>query len=720
MKKMNIATQACCLALLAVAGQAAAAQRQVSLQAAAKQVKRLGKLEFAITTNVQAENPFDAAEIDVSLELTAPGGRKLAYPAFWHQPVEREQRQHSGRPTEWLYPSGAPGWRARFAPTEAGAWTAAALVTTREGTVRSAPVAFECTPAEAGTERSRSGKGYVRVSAKDPRYLEFDDGSPFFPVGQNVAFITDSYKQGEMLRRLGENGANYARIWCCCEDWAMAIEARKSGWGRSWGWNPPITAMPDRDGFHSDDRCLGLSAEADATIAFQPTRPLAVKPNTKYRLTGKLRTSTGAGLALDLGGGAREPIVLKGGKGWTPFQHEFTTREGQWWLDRLAFRAIAKCTMYLRDLSLREATGGAELLWEADPNRPLLGHYNPLDCRILDALVETAEASGVYLQLTMFTRDHYMRLLRKATSRHYDRALEHGRNLVRYFVARWGHSPHVAAWEYFNEQDPGLPTERFYDELGDLLAKLDPARRIRCNSAWHSPSKDYRHPKLDTADLHFYMRPAEKELFKDAVASVLSRAKLAREAAPDKPVLFSEFGLADDGFMRAPEYDKDKDYTHLHNGLWASALSGFASTVMSWWWDDVHKRDMYHHYRPVSAFVKDIPYTTGKLRAATAAADKGLRVLGLQGDGCAFLWLSDPQSTWWKVHAEGVTPAQTPGATLTVQGLAAGDYRVRWWHTWEGTVAAEATAAATADGLVLKVPTFTRDIACQVTRGRRP
>jgi len=590
------------------------------------------------------------------------------------------------------------------------------VVTTREGAARSAPTTFECMPADgAGQGRPAHSKGFVRVSPKDPRFLEFTDGSPFFPVGQNVAFITDSYKQGEMLQKLGENGANYVRIWCCCEDWAMAVEARKSGWGRSWGWDPPIVAMPDRDGFHSDDRCLGKGGDAETTIAFQPTRPLAVRPDTKYRLSGKLRTSTGAGIALDLGGGSREPIVLKGGKGWTPFQHDFTTRDGQWWLDRLAFRSIAKCTMWLRDLSLKEAAGGPELLWEADPNRPLLGWYNQLDCRIVDALVETAEASGLYLQLTMLTRDHYMKNLRNANSPIYERMLAHAKNLVRYFVARWGYSPHVAAWEYFNEQDPGLPLERFYGELGDLIAALDPYGRIRCTSTWHSPSRDYKHPRLDTGDYHYYMRPAEKELFRDEVASVLSRAKLAREAAPSKPVLFSEFGLADDQWGRSPEYDADKEYVHLHNALWASALSGMSSTVMSWWWEDVHKKNQYHHYKPVSAFVKDIPYTTGKLRAATATVDKGLRLVGLQGDACAYLWVSDPQAAWWKLAREGAKPAEVTGATLTLQGVAPGDYQAEWWHTWDGKPIATNKVPA-GDGLTLRVPAFSRDIAVKITR----
>ena len=36
----------------------------------------------------------------------------------------------------------------------------------------------------------------------------------------------------------------YRRLWTCGEDWALAIEARKSAWGRSWDWRPPFVPAP--------------------------------------------------------------------------------------------------------------------------------------------------------------------------------------------------------------------------------------------------------------------------------------------------------------------------------------------------------------------------------------------------------------------------------------------------------------------------------------------
>ena len=703
----RLAAAACALGAIGAWAGPAHAETNLALTGGADRVERFAPIEWTLDTDAAPANPCDPCEIDLRVELTAPSGRRIVVPAFFYQPCERRQQARGGKPAEWIYPAGPAVWKARFSPDEAGRWTAAAaaMQDPPAPSARSTEVRFECTPSKR--------RGFVRVSRRDPRFFELDDGRPFFPVGQNVAFVYDSYRAIDMLRQLGRNGGNFARVWACCEDWAMAIEARRSGWGRSWAWDPPIVRMPGREGFHSEDLCVGLRGEADTVLTFSPTRPLAVRPATKYRLTGQARTDTGAGFLLDPGGGKTELLKCAKGK-WTPFRCELTTGETQWWLDRLSFRSLARCTMYLRDLSLREAGGGPELLTEADVNRPLRGRYNQIDAFMLDRLVEAAEAAGVHLQLVMLTRDHYMPLLRKADSPEYDRALRDAKALVRYFVARWGFSTHVAAWEYFNEMDPHRPTDRFYAELGEYLQRVDPYRHVRATSAWASPSRDYGLTSLDQADMHWYMRPASGELRKDAAAGVLERAKVLRERAPGKPALLSEFGMTDDTWQRSGDLDTDKEFVHLHNALWASALSGMSGTACHWYWDDIHKRDLYHHYAGVAAFVADIPFTTAKLRPAEAKCDKPLRVVGLAGKGGAWLWLADPNATWWALAAEGAKPAELRGATLTVSGLRDGAWRVEWWDTRSGKVLHRLDAAAAGRALAVAVPAFSRDIACKV------
>jgi len=698
----SVVLLAAAIAWLVAAGPCAGAE--VSIEPAARTVKAYERIAFTLRTNVTAENPYDPAEIDLHVDLTGPDGRRVTVPAFWHQPFEYARQRRGGGTADWIYPVGEAGWRARFAAATPGRWTAVARLKSPSGSATSKPVTFTCTPAD--------GRGYVRVSAEDGRFLAFDDGTPFFAVGQDVAFIKDLARESAMLEALGAHGANFARVWACCEDWAMAVEARKSGWGRSWAWKPPTADTPGRQGYHRP--CSGIErdmAKGDA-LSFSATRPLAVRPGTAYVLTGQARADGQARLVVAAAGAASDPIPC--GKPWRTFTHTFRTGADRWFLGSVTFRTEGPCRLFLKDLSLREAGGGPNLLWEADITRPPLGVYNQADAFILDRIVETAETAGVYLQLVMCTRDHYMHLLKNDASPEYARAVAMAKRLVRTFVARWGYSTHVAVWEYFNEMNPGLPTERFYAQVGAHLEAIDPWHHLRATSDWHSPSKAARHPDLDTADMHYYMRPTTGDLYHDAVASVLKQARLFREAAPAKPAVFSEFGMTSDNWQRPEGIDLDKGFLHLHNALWTSALSGLSSTVCHWYWDDIHKRNLYPLYQPVAGFVADIPYTTAGLRPADAAATKGLRVVGLEGKRHAYLWLSDPASTWWTVAKEGRTPGPIRGASLTVPGLTAGPYRVRWWDTRAGRVLRTESVRAAAGGLTLAVPTFTGDVAVKI------
>ena len=82
--------------------------------------------------------------------------------------------------------------------------------------------------------------------------------------------------------------------------------------------------------------------------------------------------------------------------------------------------------------------------------------------------------------------------------------------------------------------------------------------------------------------------------------------------APRKPALISEFGVLEDNWRPTPHLKKDGQFWHLHNALWASALSGLSGTVMHWFWDDIHKREHHRHYKPVAAFVAGKTAPPGK------------------------------------------------------------------------------------------------------------
>lgn len=677
-------------------------------------VARCEKIEFQIAVSQTYTNPYDPDEVDVSIRFTTPAGQKLLVPAFWHQAYERKRLGSVERPRDWFYPVGTPSWRARFSPSETGQYEALAVLKDRSGSIRSDPVRFNCL--------ASSAPGFIRVSRKDPRFLEFSGGQPFYAIGQNLAFIGDQQyvslsKAEEIFARLSQNGANYLRIWTCCEDWAMAIEARKSAFGRSWDWHPQLA--PDPDAETSGQKCLKISPDKNS-LRVEPSHPVALRPNTHYLLRGQACLQNGVGLQVDLNGTRTLQPAASTSPQWKDFQYEFQTKPDQYWLPAFSFRAEGQGGAWLSDLSLKEMAGGPELLWEADVNRAIRGYYNPVDSFILDELVSAAEQKKIYLQLCLLTRDLYMSALKNPGSAEYGLAIKDARKTFRYAVARWGYSTSVAAWEYWNEMDPGLPTDTFYAALGDFLEQTDPYQHLRTTSTWGPSAKDCRHPKLDLADVHFYLRPSDKGRLEDEVDAVLERARWLREQSPAKPVHLGEFGLANEKWQPTDEMGRSRETADMHNALWASALSGASGTAMFWWWERLDQRDFYPQYQPLSRFLADVPWTAGDLQSLKAnRSEPRVRVVGLKARQQAWVWLFNREAAWAKVVLEKKTPAPVARSTVELSDFQPGRYRICWWDTRTGNVIREAQASAKGGVLGVSPPDFTQDVACSIRPATR-
>lgn len=700
----------CLLLVSAALGQADDVLR---LRPPVAEVGQYQRIDFELDVAETYRNPFDPEQVDVSLEIRAPGGAILVLPAFWLQPYQRESLEGGGR-RDWVYPHGPAGWRARFAPSVPGRYEVVARLQDAARDVRSASVSFHC--------RESASPGFLGLSARDPRFLAFADGRPLLAIGQNLAFIGPTQpitlaKAEEVFDKLSANGANFLRIWTCCEDWALAIEARKSAWGRSWAWKPPFVPAPE-SADSPRGLCVQLGGGHAAQQAISPPNPLAVRPATRYVLAGRLRTDAPQ-TAVRLDAGPLElgpPLRSASPDAWSRFERSFETGHDQRFLERLAVRVEGGGTAWLDDWSLREAAGGPELLWEAAIREPIRGFYNPTDCFLLDQLVDAAERTGIYLQLCLITRDLYMSSLKDDRSDPYARAIRDAKHLLRYAVARWGYSTHVAAWEYFNENDPGLPTDRFYDELGEYLEQIDVYGHLRTTSAWgHSP-KDWRHPRLDLAQTHHYIRPVDKEQGHDEVAVVLKSVAQVRQHAPQRPVLLAEFGLAEDNWQRSSWMKQDVNLVHFHNALWASALSGAAGTAMFWWWELLDPLDAYRHYQPLARFMADVPLDAGLEASAARVTGGEVRVVGLQDRQAAYLWLFHQQATWWNQVVQQQPPATLDAARLEVPQLAPGRYRVVWWDPARGQAISEHQVTVDSEPLTLDVPPFAWDLAAKILR----
>jgi hypothetical protein len=162
-------------------------------------------------------------------------------------------------------------------------------------------------------------------------------------------------------------------------------------------------------------------------------------------------------------------------------------------------------------------------------------------------------------------------------------------------VARWGYSPAVGMWEFFNEidnvqhnaPDGVIPAEyivAWHDEMSTYLAGLDPFQHIRTTSISHRDLEGLN----DLADIDIN----QKHIYN--ATHVVPETIDAYIAKHNKPYIVGEVGY---------EWDWSKNFDDFADGMemdfrrafWYGLFSQTALTPMTWWWEwfDEHKTIPY-------------------------------------------------------------------------------------------------------------------------------
>jgi hypothetical protein len=177
------------------------------------------------------------------------------------------------------------------------------------------------------------------------------------------------------------------------------------------------------------------------------------------------------------------------------------------------------------------------------------------------------------------------------------------KNRLRYLVARWGYSPAIAAWEFFNEIDNAVftPTphdsvlidheiiRHWHDEMSTYLKNNDPYRHIVTTSVSHRDIRGMNElPNIDLNQKHIYNRT---HLIAPTIHEYISRYK--------KPYVIGEFGYDWNWDNVKPEYGANFDFDYKR-GLWYGMFSPTPILPMTWWWEYFDERNMTPYFRNVS------------------------------------------------------------------------------------------------------------------------
>jgi len=627
-------------------------------------VPQYGTFELTFDIDGSFQNPYNPAEIKVDAYFTSPGGDVCVQPGFFYQDYELNQDGD----TETLTPVGDPVWKVRFSPVETGTYQY--YMQAAEGT------AGTKTPQSTFEVASSDDPGFIRISPKNSRYFEFQNGDPFLGIGLNVAWWQQSdtgistYEY--YFDRMGEHKANLARVWMTNsgmdQDWILSIQ----------------------------DKTLGAD----------------------YNL------------------------------------------QEAWMFDAILESA------HLNEVRL--------ILTLEDVNQ--FGHSWNWDVN----LYNSANDGPCETQSEIFTDQD---------------AREYQDRVFRYIVARWGYSPNIFSWELFNEIDELRWSDQANFDSDDLvdwhaekaryIKSIDAHQHIVNTSTGSFKTHPYLYEALDDIDyaqIHFYYvpewpwYPSDPE-GRDIAALTRYYSNKVYESVSDEPAIVGEFGLSGAGWGESPHLEQEDQGVHLHNALWASLMSGMASTGLSWHWNAHQQFDpaWWRHYTAIANFFEglqtanlsvmqplnvnrvdlfsfpsspsieeelqsgifpdelrvafednQIPlfeeaqvrvverntgweidaFTSGNLvktyslvklgdlidiyvefddqrsSADFLSSNEKLRALGLRGENAAYIWIQNTDNTWWN-NLNDLVPGPQSGS-LRITGFSPGcTYAVEWWDPWE-------------------------------------
>jgi hypothetical protein len=242
------------------------------------------------------------------------------------------------------------------------------------------------------------------------------------------------------------------------------------------------------------------------------------------------------------------------------------------------------------------------------------GHFNASAIQKMDALVALAESTDTYFMLTLDSHGSLLEHGWKQSSYQVDQggpatdsaefftspaAKAQYRDRLRYLVARWGYSPHLAVWEFFNEVDNAMYGHKparipddivtaWHAEMSAYLKALDPYHHLISTSISHREVAGLNQIEaIDLNQIHIYKHT-------ESIPSVLRHSLQINQ----KPSVIGEFSYEWDWKKNFNDFDREMG-RDFKQGLWLGLFSPTPVLPMSWWWEYFDQRQFTRYLKPV-------------------------------------------------------------------------------------------------------------------------
>ena len=463
----------------------------------------------------------------VSLDgtVTCPDGTTLTHPGFYAQGFDGTG-----------YPTGTAGWQWRFAGRQVGTYAYTLTATDAGGTVTSTTQHFTVT--------ASASRGFVGVSASDPRYFATSDGRALIAAGQNDYEVTGTAYPA---------AARAAGATVICREFVNS-SGNPSGTYLFGGFNTDGASLRD----------MGRAGCSYSTVAHTGRYSMYMgtpggNGGMQYQLHGlKPATTYTFGVWVLLSGGDTSATlgvqdaasIPVSGAGWHYYTTALTPPTGQTG-GNTCYVAVTQAgnahALYVDGITLTDASGGDVLGGEGDFEQQVAP--NQAAAAALDRQVDAYAALGEYLRLVVYWDKDIplgsiladgtegspapLHVEGLSTTVGQDTAvLRLERYAVRYIMARWGYSPAVMSLEFMNEggdigsggmydpahwtgaQDFAGEVHR-YTAMGRRVATTTVVGNVYSNLYPTGLYESALYPDVDTAETHRYgeLNGADSEWF---------------------------------------------------------------------------------------------------------------------------------------------------------------------------------------------------------------
>ncbi len=273
--------------------------------------------------------------------------------------------------------------------------------------------------------------------------------------------------------------------------------------------------------------------------------------------------------------------------------------------------------------------------------------YNPSAIAKLDRMLVLSDSLNLYVMLTLGMGASNVRDGGFATSNAdffvNPKSKILYKNRLRFFIARWGYSPNIAAWELFNEIDNvqfgnaanpinAQSIVQWHDEMSAYIKQIDPYKHLVTTSISHRDLQGLN--SLANIDLN------QKHIYKNNIGIPSTIVKYENDF--NKPYTIGEYGYEWDWSKDFNLFGKEMD-SDFKRGLWYGLFSPTPILPLSWWWEFFDSRGTDAYFSRVRKIQDDMMASgKGKFETISASGNPDLHIYGVKCGSKAYVYAFNP------------------------------------------------------------------------------